>query len=215
MVIVQIIQMIMQILAFIAGLFNPNKMSIREVAYVTDFDCGQVEWVQAPAMQDGSFVGKASVHCLFEGKGHGGIAALRAHLVSQLPKDGGMSGGSVQSYGGTPGIAYATSLKMGEGAIAHGTTHISSGGSVLRDVFESSSIEASGNGRYLKSVYAEMNVADVDGLGTYDLEVVQAISVKKPGMMSASDFVSKLKEQAEESLIDRAVSAVQESASKL
>jgi hypothetical protein len=212
----QIIQIIMQILAFIAGLFNPTKMSVREVAYVTDFDCGQVEWVVPPAVKDGAFKGTASVHCLFEGKNGGGVSALRSHLVSQLPQDGGMRAGSKGILGGLPSMSYPTSLKMGEGVVAHGVTQIATNGSsILRDVFESKSIEASGNGRYLKSVYAEMIVTQRDSWGTYDIELIEAIEVKKPAFVPSSEFVSKLEEQASESLLERAVSAVQEMAAHL
>ncbi len=212
----QIIQIIMQILAFIAGLFNPSQMSVREVAYITDFDCGQVEWVVPPAVKDGAFKGTASVRCLFEGKGGGGVSALRSHLVTQLPQDSGMRGGEMGSLGGLPAVSYPTSLQMGEGAVARGVTQIATDGSaVLRDVFQSSAIEASGNGRYLKSVYAEMQVTKRDNWGTYDLEVIQSIEVKKPFFVSTSEFVSKLKEQAAESLLERAVGAVQEMAAHL
>jgi hypothetical protein len=212
----KIIQIIMQILAFIAGLFNPTAKSAREVAYVTDFDCGQVEWVVPPSVSGGSFNGTASVRCLFEGKGGGGVSALRAQLVSQLPKDAEMKGGAMGSLAGMPAVSYVTSLKLGEGVVANGITQIATDGRYeLRDVFKSSSIDATGNGRYLKSVYAEMYVTQRDAFGTYEIEVTQAIEVKKPALVSSSDFKSKLQEQAEASLVDRAVSAVQEMAGHL
>ncbi len=213
---VTIIQIIMQILAFIAGLFNPTHASIRQVAQITDYDCSAIRWVAPPVVEGGSFNGKAQIVCYFEGKGGGGIAALRNHLVAQLPRDSRMENGVEGSYKGLPSMAYSTALEMGEGAVARGTTHIASDGiNVLRDVFQSSSVEASGNGRYLKGVFGELQVMRVDGDSGYELKMSQSFQVKKPMLVPASEFETKLKAQSEEALRERAASAVQEMASHL
>ena len=211
----EIIQIIMQILAFIAGLFNPKTMQVRYVAFVTDFDCTPAVWSEPAKISGGVFTGKVETVCTFEGKGGGGVAALRAHLIEQLPQDAGTFEGTVENYQGIPSMAFKTSVELGEGVTAHGTTHIATNGfTVLRDVFESSSIAATGNGKYVKSMTSEMAVAK--GLGDgYSLRVSQSLKVQKPFFASSSEFQSSLMEQAEESLMDRAVGAVQEMAGHL
>ena len=84
--IIEIINIIMQIIAFIAGLFAP-KHGVRAVALNADFDCAPVTWSAPPAVVNGEFQGTAEVVCRFEGNGSGSIAALRTHMLEQLPKD--------------------------------------------------------------------------------------------------------------------------------
>ncbi len=208
-----IIAIIISILQFVAGLFGPKKMDT--MAFIADYDCARVEWVGAPAVVDGEFMGTAEVRCHFEGSNAGGIAALRAHMVEQLPKDGDIQGAArVASYQGLPSLGFRTHLVMGD-ATAYGMTHIASDGDwLLRNVFESHSIEASGNGKYVKQISAETQIAALGGR-EYELTMVHSLRVQKPFGATASSFKKSLMEQAAESLAERAVSAVHEMASHL
>ncbi|MBY0370157.1 hypothetical protein K2X33_05685 [bacterium] len=216
MSLIGIINIIMQILAFIAGLFNP-KTGVRYTAFVTDFDCGAVEWQAPPVVSGGEFSGTAQVRCRFEGQGGGGIQALRKHLVQQLRDDAQLrSEPKIENYGEMPSLAYEVSVDMGEGAVAHGKTHIATDGfTVLKDVFESQSFSGSSNAAYLKNVVAEYQVESTEESGVFELRASQQIRVRKPGLMSSSAFKSSLMEQAEEALMNRATGAVQEMASHL
>lgn len=209
----EIIAIIISILQFVAGLFGPKKMDT--MAYLADYDCARVEWVGAPAVVGGEFVGTAEVRCHFEGSNAGGIPALRMHMVEQLPKDGDIQGeAKVATYQGLPSLSFRTHLDMGQ-ATAYGTTNIASDGAwVLRSIFESESFQATGNGKYVKHVFAETHVAALGGQ-EYELRMVHTLRVKKPAGISSNSFKNSLMDQAGESLADRAVSAVHEMASHL
>ncbi len=211
----EIIQIIMQIIAFISGLFGP-KTGLRTVAYITEVDCYQAGWSVPAAVVGGEFTGTAEVRCRFDGKGGKGIKGLRSHLVSQLPHDGGALEAYVENYQGLPSLGFRTTLEMGASATAHGTTHIASNNATtLRNVFESHTIEATGVAEYLKSVYGEMEVTATEEDGVWELRASQAIRVQKPAGISNGFFKSRLKADSEGSLMDRAVSAAQEMASHL
>lgn len=215
MSLIGIINIIMQILAFIAGLFNP-KTGLRYTSYVTDFDCGAVEWKSAPVVSGGEFSGTAQVACTFEGHGGGGVLALREHLMQQLPSDSEFRGNAKVGFmADMPSVIYAMELPMGEGVTAHGNTTIATNGFTgLVDVFESKSFSGGGNAAYLKSVVSKYEVSLIES-GVYELKTSQELRVRKPALMSASQFKTSLKDQAEETLMDRAVNAVQEMASHL
>ena len=208
----EIISIIMSILQLIAGLFAPKTTSYVRLA---DYDCDRVEWVGAPAVVGGEFVGTAEVRCSFEGVAGGSIAVLRSHMAEQLPKDGNIQGETrVATYQGLPSLSFRTHLDMGQ-ATAYGVTNIASDGArTLRNIFESDSIVADGVGKYLKHVYAETHVAG-NGTEEYDLKMVQTIRVQKPAGISSAKFKSRLMDEAEGALADRAAAAVQEMASWL
>lgn len=204
-----IIQMIITILTFLAGLFEP-KAGVRQTVSARDFTCDRPVWVGSPAVKDGVFAGTAEVKCEFLGQKGGGIAELQDHMVRQLPLDGQAQGTvQVATYEGQPSVAWKTKVALGSEATAHGRTVISSDGfSFLRNIFDSESIDATGNGQYVKGVHAEINVRMTEE--SYEMRVVQEYRVKKPGLISSASFKSKLMQQAEEAIERRAVDAVAE-----
>lgn len=213
MSIISIIGIIITILKFIMGLFNPTPAAY--MVAMADYDCGKVEWVGSPAVTNGVFVGTAQVHCEFEGTGAGNIRTLKAYMVTKLPKDGDIQGeAKVAEYQGLPSLAFRTHLSMSN-ATVFGMTNIASDNVyTLRNIFESDSIQATDTGKYLKSMFAETHVSAYGG-GEYGLRIIQTIQVQKPSGISSSYFQSSLMDQAEESLMDRAVDAVHEMASHL
>lgn len=214
MSLVQIIQMIMSVLAFIVGLFTP-KMGVRQVAFITEADCAKVEWTVPPSVSNGMYTGTASVVCGFDGQAGGGIKALRSHMIRTIPASAQTGQTMVTTYQGLPTFSWLTQLEMGEGSTVQGTTYIAWNGiNYLRNIFESSSVQGTGNAQYLKNVYASMEVTQLED-GSYQLKASQAMSVKKPLLISTSKFLSTLRSQAEEALLERAVSSVQEMASHL
>lgn len=217
MPILEIIRMLMSILAFIAGLFSPKQMSARQVVYTSAFDCNAVRWTQPAQVSGGVFTGTVEVQCEFEGRTGAGILGLRSHLIDQLPKDADMQAAKSEMFRGMPSMAYPTALEMAEGVKARGTTHIATNGfNVVRNVFESAQVDANGAGKYLRGVVSEMEVKkSATEKDVYTLKLTQSMEVKKPALISASEFQSSLKKQAEESLVERAGSAVQESAAHL
>lgn len=209
--IIEIIKIIMAILAFISGLFQP-KMGVRYVSHVTDYDCGSIRWTVPPSVSNGEFSGTAQITCEYEGVGGGGLMGLRSHFARQISQDGGGTA-KIENYQGLPSLAFNTALDMGEGGHAYGTTHLASNGTdILKNVFVSSSIQATGAGSYLRGMYGAMEVRTTGESGVYRLTITEAFQVKKPDLMSTSRFKASLKDQAEESLLDRATSAVQETA---
>src|SRR4051812_16464050 len=113
MAIAEIIKMLMTILAFIAGLFNPKYASVRDVAYLTDFDCNAAQWTVPAAIRNGEFSGTVESVCTFEGKGGGGISGLREFLGAQLPMDALINGNyQTENLRGLPGISYDTEIQM-------------------------------------------------------------------------------------------------------
>ncbi len=211
---VEIIKILMSVLSLIIGLFNP-KTGMRQVASITNADCAQVEWTVPPGVSGGVFSGTASVVCHFEGKGGGGIPALRAHMIQTIPASAQTGQMLVTSHQGLPSFSWDTQLEMGNNALVKGTTFIGANGSnFLRNVFESSSVQGSGSAQYLKNLYSAVEVTRLQD-GSYMLRASQAMGVKKPLLMSSSKFISTLRGQAEEALLERAVNSVQEMASHL
>jgi hypothetical protein len=210
----EIISLIMQILAFIAGLFAP-KVGVRAVSYRTQPDCAAVEWAVPPTVSSGVFSGTVSVRCRFDAAAGGGISALRKHLVRQVPIDGQAGEAYVSNYQGLPALSWRSRVEMQDGAEVLGTTFIgSNGSSFLRSVFESSSVRGSGSAQYLQTVSATLEVQQIDGM-EYELTASQAMSVKKPFFFSSARFRNQVVDQAEKSILERAESAVQEMASHL
>jgi hypothetical protein len=215
MPLLQIIQNIISALALIVGLFFPKSpTNVRQVASVTNVDCVPVEWTVPPTVSGGTFIGTASVVCRFDAKAGGGIAALRSHLIRTIPGTTKMGQTMVSTYQGLPAFSWRTQLETANGTVVHGTTVIgSNGSSFLRNVFESDSVEGA-NAQYLKSLYAAVEVTQIEG-SQYEIRVSQSIGVKKPFLMTANQFLSNLKSQSEEALLERAVSSAQEMATHL
>jgi hypothetical protein len=212
---ISIINIIMQILAFIAGLFAP-KTGIRSVAEITRPNCSAVEWAVPASVSGGVFSGTVEVRCRFNSDASGGFQALRAHLVTRLPQDGQGGEAFVSSHQGVPSLSWRSRLELADGSQVLGTAYVGSNGtSFLRSVFESSSVRGSGSAQYLQSIYSVMEVKALEALGEFELKEIQSISVKKPFFVSSAQFKTRLKEQAEKAILERAESAVQEVASHL
>jgi hypothetical protein len=202
-----IIAIIIQILNFIFGIFNPGPTP-RQAQYT----CGSLKWTQAPKMVDGHLVGRAEQNCKVEGRSGGGLQQLKAHLAQRVMQN-----------------AYQVAYKQGEAVYSvkldsqtdgqplqvSGQASLSGNAAVVRHSFEQSAVYTSSDAKYVVGVQAAMEVTPSSKSHWYNVSTSEAVKIKKPAFMSNSYFQSKIVSEMEAAMADHVVDAMSDLASHL
>jgi hypothetical protein len=213
----EILKVIMQIIAFIMGIFNPPAPT---GAIRTQYSCGVARWTQAPKMVSGELVGTVQQTCRVEGRSGGGLAELKQHLMYQVERDAkAVYAGPVHTVSnGESATQYSVSFQSdvdNADVETHGNSTLTASANRLRHTFKQTAVYSSTDSKYVTAVQADMEVTPTSQPHWYNVTTSESIRIKKPWFISSSYFQSKIVTEIEKAMPQKVIEAVNEMGSHL
>jgi hypothetical protein len=213
----EIINAIMQIIAFIMGIFNPPTPTemIR-----TQYSCGLAKWTQAPKMVSGELVGTVSQTCRVEGRSGGGLAELKQHLMYEVERGAKkVYAGPMQTVSdGENATQYTVSFQSDNenpDVETHGNSTLTASTGRLRHSFKQTAVYSSTDSKYVTDVQADMEVTATSHPHWYNVTTSESIRIKKPRFVTNNYFQSKIVSEIEKAMPQKVIQAINEMASHL
>jgi hypothetical protein len=183
--------------AALTSLFTPAGSQEIKGPSTAIYECGQVEWKEAPQMVDGEFRGQLQVTCDLTPTKGGDYASLKEFTTQPLKRGTIHSGPVSEIYRELPSDRYDVTIEVGgkDSARVRQDVHLATdmGTRYLMHSF-SKSIQGTGNAKYLKRVDTQVEVSKNPAkAGSYRVQMSGVTYVEQPWFAPEEMFYNELK----------------------